>query len=143
MSASSARLRTNLIANICSAAVIFYLPDLNSQSVCGDVSAFHKAQKCSREPPQTIIQVTATQFDNSSNCQPKLPSVRHHCRPLHPMEIQTALECLLLAQSGHFTTEFRCPLLGVKRTWRRPSPRSAFDPKRTSGARFCCDAQRR
>src|SRR5262249_15716187 len=25
-------------------------------------------------------------------------------------------ECLLLAQSGHSTTEFRCPLLGVKRT---------------------------
>jgi len=26
--------------------------------------------------------------------------------------------CLLLAQSGHHTTEFRCPLLGVKRTLR-------------------------
>jgi hypothetical protein len=24
--------------------------------------------------------------------------------------------CLLLAQSGHSTTEFRCPLLGVKQT---------------------------
>jgi hypothetical protein len=24
----------------------------------------------------------------------------------------------LLAQSGHFLTELRCPLLGVKRTWR-------------------------
>src|SRR6516162_10725936 len=52
MSASSARLRTNLIANICSAAVIFYLPDLNSQSVCRDVSTFYKAQKCSRETPK-------------------------------------------------------------------------------------------
>src|SRR6516165_4146162 len=52
MSASSARLRTNLIAHICSAAVIFYLPDLSSQSVCGDVSTFHKAQKCSRETPK-------------------------------------------------------------------------------------------
>ena len=25
-----------------------------------------------------------------------------------------------------------CPLLGVKRTWARPSAMSAFDPKRTS-----------
>ena len=35
-----------------SAAVIFYLPDLNSQSVCADVSTFRKAQKYSRETPK-------------------------------------------------------------------------------------------
>jgi hypothetical protein len=36
-----------------------------------------------------------------------------------------------LAQSGHFVTEFRCPLLGVKRTFFQLAPMSAFDPKRT------------
>jgi len=41
-------------------------------------------------------------------------------------------ECLLLAQSGHFETEFQCPLLGVKRTWIESALMSAFDPKRTS-----------
>src|SRR5215471_3202471 len=38
---------------------------------------------------------------------------------------------LLLAQSGHSTVEFRCPLLGVKRTSRGHRTMSAFDPKRT------------
>src|SRR6516162_8472272 len=37
----------------------------------------------------------------------------------------------LLPQSGHFPTEFQCPLLEVKRTSVAPSPMSAFDPKRT------------
>src|SRR6516165_2794724 len=47
---------------------------------------------------------------------------------------QFMLHCMspLLAQSGHFATEFQCPLLGVKRTWVAPSPMSAFDPKQTS-----------
>jgi putative DNA primase/helicase len=35
------------------------------------------------------------------------------------------------AQSGHFTTEFQCPLLGVKRTLVGDAAVSAFDPKRT------------
>src|SRR5262249_27833036 len=42
-----------------------------------------------------------------------------------------ALECPLLAQSGHSTIEFRCPLLGVKRTLAGDVAMSAFDPKRT------------
>src|SRR6516225_9263022 len=41
-------------------------------------------------------------------------------------------KCPLLAQSGHSTTEFQCPLLGVKRTFSRSAVMSAFDPKRTS-----------
>ena len=44
--------------------------------------------------------------------------------------------CLLLAQSGHSTTEFRCPLLRVKWTLIGGDPMSAFDPKRTSTTRF-------
>jgi hypothetical protein len=36
------------------------------------------------------------------------------------------------AQSGHFSIEFQCPLLGVKRTSTGGNPMSAFDPKRTS-----------
>ena len=36
-----------------------------------------------------------------------------------------------MAQSGHSTTEFQCPLSGVKRTWGRRASMSAFDPKRT------------
>ena len=52
------------------------------------------------------------------------------------LENQAALycsaECLLLAQSGHFAAEFRCPLLGVKRTLVGDAAMSAFDPKRTS-----------
>ena len=45
--------------------------------------------------------------------------------------LRRSAECLLLAQSGHSTVEFRCPLLGVKRTLTgRPSV-SASDPKRT------------
>src|SRR5262249_46498295 len=39
---------------------------------------------------------------------------------------------LLLALSGHSTTEFRCPLLGVKRASGGGASMSAFDPKRTS-----------
>src|SRR5215475_1838736 len=42
----------------------------------------------------------------------------------------------LLAQSRHFATEFRCPLLGVKRTSVVPSPMSASDPKRTLAEAF-------
>src|SRR6516225_1801800 len=34
---------------------------------------------------------------------------------------QVTLACPLLAQSGHFETEFQCPLLGVKRT-QSPTP---------------------
>src|SRR5262249_25747755 len=37
----------------------------------------------------------------------------------------------LLAQSGHYATEFQCPLLGGKRTLRGHAPMSTFDPKRT------------
>jgi hypothetical protein len=47
---------------------------------------------------------------------------------------------LLLAQSGHFTAESQCPLLGVKRTFRQLASMSAFDPKRTFAAPVCCDA---
>ena len=39
--------------------------------------------------------------------------------------------CLLLAQGRHFTVEFQCPLLRVKRTLVSHSAMSAFDPKRT------------
>jgi hypothetical protein len=39
---------------------------------------------------------------------------------------------LLLAQSGHFETEFQCLLLGAKRTSAAGYSMSAFDPKRTS-----------
>src|SRR5262249_46594124 len=38
----------------------------------------------------------------------------------------------LLAQSGHLAAEFRCPLLGVKRTLIGHGLMSAFDPKRIS-----------
>ena len=81
--------------------------------------------------------------------------------------IEQRPECLLLAQCGHSTTEFRCPLSGVKRTcaetsfygggaaqWRprlsfgcvpthpwRYASMSAFDPKRTMAFPLCCDAQ--
>src|SRR6516165_342165 len=51
------------------------------------------------------------------------------------------LECPLLAQSRHPASEFRCPLLGVKRTSVATSPMSAFDPKRTLAVKICCDAQ--
>ena len=40
-------------------------------------------------------------------------------------------ECPLLAQSGHSTTELRCPLSGVKRTFLERTSMSAIDPKRT------------
>jgi hypothetical protein len=40
--------------------------------------------------------------------------------------------CPVLAQSRHCRPAERCPLLGVKRTWRFQSVMSAFDPKRTS-----------
>ena len=46
-------------------------------------------------------------------------------------------------KSGHSTTEFRCPLLGVKRTLHGLVAMSAFDPKRTLGDPVCCDAQQR
>src|SRR5262249_44122317 len=37
-----------------------------------------------------------------------------------------------------FLLQCMSPLLGVKRTSVAPSPMSAFDPKRKSGAPFCC-----
>jgi hypothetical protein len=36
-----------------------------------------------------------------------------------------------LALSGRLEAADECPLLGVKRTWRRHAVMSAFDPKRT------------
>ena len=39
-------------------------------------------------------------------------------------------QCPLLAQSGHFGSEFQCPLLEVKRTFPLRASMSAFDPKR-------------
>src|SRR5262249_45465653 len=48
---------------------------------------------------------------------------------------------LLLAQSGHSTTQFRCPLSGVKQTLRKRPLMSAFDPKRTLAFQNCCDAR--
>jgi hypothetical protein len=47
----------------------------------------------------------------------------------------------LLAQSGHLAAEFQCPLLGVKRTLRKPSKMSASDPTRKSGIEICCRAK--
>src|SRR5690348_13841858 len=43
------------------------------------------------------------------------------------------LRCMspLLAQSGHFSIEFQCPLLGVKRTSDGRASMSGFDPKAT------------
>ena len=35
---------------------------------------------------------------------------------IHPRLAKELGQCLLLAQSGHHAAEFRCPLLGVKRT---------------------------
>jgi len=40
------------------------------------------------------------------------------------------------------TAEFRCPLLGVKRTSLGWTKTVAFDPKRTSSAKDCCCAKR-
>src|SRR5215831_12778294 len=37
----------------------------------------------------------------------------------------------LLAQSGHFFLHRKCPLSGVKRTWRLHCEMFAYDPKRT------------
>src|SRR6516165_4428198 len=51
------------------------------------------------------------------------------------------MRCLLLAR-GHSTTEFQCPLSGVKRTSRGRTPMSAFDPKRTFCPGICCRAKR-
>src|SRR6516165_1313342 len=47
----------------------------------------------------------------------------------------------LMAQSGHRCGALECPLSGVKRTSGGRASMSAFDPKRTSAARICCDAQ--
>jgi hypothetical protein len=42
-----------------------------------------------------------------------------------------------MAQSGHFTAEFQCPLWGVKRTLVGDAAMSAFDPKQTlAGSEF-------
>src|SRR5215467_8741563 len=54
------------------------------------------------------------------------PSTQRRSKPIDAVD-----QCPLLAQSGHRVVEFRCPLLGVKRTLRRRTPMSAFDPKRT------------
>src|SRR6516225_6139192 len=64
---------------------------------------------------------------------------KSHCRRLITQSAELRLittffrsaECLLLAQSGHFATEFQCLLLGVKRTSRGHAPMSAYDPRRT------------
>src|SRR6516164_8561125 len=50
---------------------------------------------------------------------------------LMPLVASGSQQCPLLAQSGHSTTEFRCLLLGVKRTLVGGAAMSAFDPKRT------------
>src|SRR5215469_3006566 len=55
----------------------------------------------------------------------------------HACEMRV-VECPLLAQSGHSTTEFQCPLLGVKRTFLELVSMSAFDPKRTSADVATC-----
>src|SRR5215470_6967890 len=66
MSASSARLRTNFIANICSAAVIFYLPDLNSQSVCGDV--VRRKNIAERRPQECTEFISPASLEASELC---------------------------------------------------------------------------
>jgi hypothetical protein len=43
----------------------------------------------------------------------------------------SGLECRLLAQSGHFTAESKCPLSGIERTSARRNKMSAKDPKQT------------
>src|SRR6516225_946432 len=50
------------------------------------------------------------------------------------------LHCMspFLAQSGHSTTEFQGPLLGVKQTLLRLASMSANDPKRTWAGQNCC-----
>src|SRR5215469_15048694 len=42
----------------------------------------------------------------------------------------------------HHAAEFRCPLLGVKRTLLGGAPMSAFDPKRTWAVQSLCSANR-
>src|SRR6516162_8571843 len=57
--------------------------------------------------------------------------------------IQQPPKCPLLAQSGHPATEFRCPLLGVKRTLIGRARMSDYDPKRTLlSATFASDGSR-
>ena len=62
-----------------------------------------------------------------------------------PLSGSSERRCLLrckspeTAQSGHSTTEFRCPLLGVKRTWCELASMSANVPKasrRHDGAKY-------
>ena len=60
------------------------------------------------------------------------PGADHQAQRVLP---QAFLRCPLLAQRGHSTVAWQCPLLGIKRTWRFQSVMSAFDPKRTSTAR--------
>src|SRR5262249_8748543 len=55
--------------------------------------------------------------------------------------IERTSQCLLLAQSRHSTTEFQCPLLGVKRTFIQPASMSAIDPKRTFDPEGRCNAK--
>src|SRR5262245_30375220 len=45
---------------------------------------------------------------------------------------RAAVQCPLLALSGHRLVHCKCPLSGVKRTWRLRCEMSAYDPKRTS-----------
>jgi hypothetical protein len=55
----------------------------------------------------------------------------HHCDGItDPKSLQLPF-ATKSAQSGHFTAEFQCPLLGVKRTLVGDAAMSAFDPKRT------------
>src|SRR5262249_30317192 len=44
---------------------------------------------------------------------------------------RAAVQCPLLAHSGHRLLHCKCPLSGVKRTWLFAAQMSAFDPKRT------------
>jgi hypothetical protein len=52
-----------------------------------------------------------------------------------------AVHVLLLAQSGYSATEFRCLLLGVKRTFLQLATMSVIDPKRTCAFDICCYAK--
>src|SRR5262249_17135842 len=67
-------------------------------------------------------------FHNMLNMRSGLQELRSNCC--------NAL-CPELAQSGHRTVEFRCLLLGVKRTLSGHALMSAFDPKGTLAPCFC------
>ena len=54
-----------------------------------------------------------------------------HKRTLSEVNISITSEYPRSTLSGHSANEFRCPLLGAKRTLRGRTRMSAFDPKRT------------